>query len=119
MKTNQNLFNFVDMLKVSNDEINHIAAQDWTLDELTAFADFIRGLGKWWGISKMEELYRDFCRKANNYSNTCAMVSVEELYDKETDWIDDLFLEAKIAAEDMAAELVLYSGIQFFSEVHR
>lgn len=119
MKTTPNLFNFVDMLKVSNDEINHIAAQDWTFDELRDFAGFIRGLGKWWGIPKMEELYRNFCNKANNYSNTCAMISVEELYDKEADWIDDLFLEAKIAAEDMAAELVLYSGVRFFSEVHR
>ena len=117
MKTTQNLFNFVDMLKVSNNEINKIAAQDWTFDELRDFVWFIRGLGKWWGIPKMEELYRVFCDKANNYSNTCAMASVEEI--ENADWVDDLFFDAKVAAEDMAAELVLYSGVQFFSEVHR
>lgn len=117
MKTTPNLFNFVDMLRVSNNEINKIAAQDWTFDELRDFVDFIYLLGKQYRLSKMEELYRDFCRKANNYSNMCAVASLEEI--ENADWVDDLFLDAKLAAEDMAAELVLYNGIQFFSEVHR
>lgn len=117
MKTTQNLFNFVDMLKLSGNEINKIAAQDWTFDELRDFVDFLRCLGKMYRLSKVEELYRDFCAKANNYSNMCAIATLEEI--ENADWVDDLFLTAKLAAEDMAAELVLYSGIPFFSEVHR
>lgn len=117
MKTTQNLFNFVDMLKLSNNEINNITAQDFTLDELVDFADFLAMLGEHFRIKTLKEQYKDFVYWVNHYNRTCECMTLEEV--ETSEWLDEQFLELKIKVEDMATALVLDSGNPFFSEVHR
>lgn len=117
MKTTSNLFNFVDMLRVSNDEINKISAQDFTLDELIEFENFLHLLGKYYQVDNIEQMHRDFCYHANAFSNKCNIASIMEI--ETVDWLDEDFFGLKIMVEDMAASLVLYSGKPFFSEVRR
>jgi hypothetical protein len=102
------------------DMVNHIAEQDWTADELEAFADFIRDMAALHGESRIAgEMYRDYKRYLTHYNEIVGFSSLEELEDPESSWLDDSFFTVKLAVEDMAAELVLYSGSrQYFSDAY-
>lgn len=117
MKTNSNLFNFVDMLRLHDDAVNKIAAQDFTLDELVEFENFLVTLGKAYGATNIDKLHRDFCYYANQFEMKTAQASMDEI--ENADWLDEDFLNLKLQVEDMAALLVFNTGNGFFSEVRR
>lgn len=117
MKTNSNLFNFVDMLRLHDNAVNKIAAQDFTLDELVEFENFLVTLGKAYGATNIDKLHRDFCYYANQFEMKTAQASMDEI--ENADWLDEDFLNLKLQVEDMAALLVFNTGNGFFSEVRR
>lgn len=117
MKTNSNLFNFVDMLRLQGDAVNKIAAQDFTLDELVEFEKFLVTLGKAYNASNIDELHRDFCYYANQFEMKTAQASMDEI--EEADWLDADFFNLKLQVENMAALLVFDTPNGFFSEVRR
>ena len=119
MKTTANIFNYIAMLKLEHDEVNHIAEQDFTLDELKEFEYFVHTLGTAYNAGKsFEEKHSDFVSWANNYERICDNMSLEEI--EEADWLDEEFLTLKVMVEDMASMLVL-DGVAggFFSEARR
>jgi len=118
LNTTNNLHNHVALLSVS--AVNHIAAQDWTLDELSAFADFIRDIAALHGETRIAgDMYRDYKRYLHYYNEVVEASSLEELEDPKSTWIDDKFFLVKLAVEDMAAELVLYSASRcYFSDAY-
>ena len=109
MRTNNNIFNFVDMLRLQGDAVNKIAAQDFTLDELVEFENFLVTLGKAYSASNIDKLHRDFCYYANQF----------EMKTENADWLDEDFLNLKLQVENMAALLVFDTADGFFSEVRR
>lgn len=117
LSTKNNLFDHVNLLRVQH--INHIAAQDWTLDELDAFVAFVHDLAeRYSGDKAIDQLYRDYLWYSNRYKETLKYISVEELEDPTNTWIDDEFLTCKLVAEDMAAELVLYSASDYVKNIY-
>lgn len=116
MKTTANFFNFVDMLKLEHDEINNIAAQDFTLDELDELEKLLYVLGKGYDIDDIEEMHKRYLSEHNQYDMSFKNITLEEL--DNADWLDEQFFTLKIIAEDMAAALV-FNGHGFFSEARR
>ena len=116
--TTDNIHNHVMLLTCS--AVNHIAAQDWTVEELEAFADFVRDMAALHGQTRIAgEMYRDYKRYLARYSETVEMATLEELEDPNSEYIDNQFFCVKLAVEDMAAELVLYSGArEYFSDAY-
>lgn len=117
MKTNPNIFNFVDMLRLHDDAVNKIAAQDFTLDELVEFENFLVTLGKAYGATNIDKLHRDFCYYANQFEMKTAQASMDEI--EEADWLDADFFNLKLQVENMAAILVFDTPNGFFSEARR
>lgn len=118
LSTANNIHDHVMLLTVN--AVNHIAAQDWTLDELEAFADFIRDIAALHGETRIAgEMYRDYKRYLHYYNEVVEVATMEELEDPDAAWIDDKFFLVKLAVEDMAAELVLYSASRhYFSDAY-
>ena len=117
LSTKNNLFAHVELLKIEN--VNDIASQDWTGDELEAFVEFLHYMATAYNENRALEIYKDFVYKLNSYYNMVAMATLEELEDKEdTPWIDEAFHAAALAAEDMAAELVLYGNREYFKNIY-
>lgn len=119
MNTTANIFNYIEMLKLENNEVNHIAEQDFTLDELKEFEYFVYTLGTAYNAGKnFEEKHNDFMRWTANYEHICDNMSLEEV--EEADWLDEEFFTLKAIVEDMASMLVL-DGVAggFFSEARR
>lgn len=117
MKTSENFFNFVDMLRLQDNAVNKISAQDFTLDELVEFEKFLVTLGKAYNASNIDKLHRDFCYHANQFEMKTARASMDEI--ENADWLDEDFMSLKIQVEDMAALLVFDTANGFFSEVRR
>ena len=117
MRTNNNIFNFVDMLRLQGDAVNKIAAQDFTLDELVEFENFLVTLGKAYGAVNIDKLHRDFVYYANKFEMKTAQASMDEI--ENADWLDEDFLNLKLQVENMAALLVFDTADGFFSEVRR
>ncbi len=116
MKTTANFFNFVDMLKLEHDEVNNIAAQDFTLDELDELEKLLYVLGKGYDIDDIENMHKHYLSEHKQYDMSLKNITLEELDD--ADWLDEQFFTLKIIVEDMAAALVFnYRG--FFSEARR
>ena len=118
LNTANNIHNHVALLTCS--AVNYIAAQDWTLDELEAFADFIRDIAALHGETRIAgEMYRDYKRYLHYYNEAVEVATLEELEDPTSTWLDDKFFLVKLAVEDMAAELVLYSASRcYFSDAY-
>lgn len=118
LNTANNIHNHVALL--SCQAVNHIAAQDWTLDELEAFAEFVRDIAALHGETRIAgEMYRDYKRYLHYYNETIEVATLEELEDPDSTYIDDKFFLVKLAVEDMAAELVLYSASRhYFSDAY-
>lgn len=117
LSTKNNLFSHIELLKIEN--VNDIGSQDWTGDELEAFAEFLFHMATQYNENRVLEIYRDFIYKLNNYYNLVAIATLAELEDKEnTPWIDEAFHAAALAAEEMAAELVLYSNREYFKNIY-
>jgi len=118
LNTADNVHAHVALLSVN--AVNHIAAQDWTLDELEAFADFVRDMAALHGESRIAgEMYRDYKRYLHYYNETMEVATLEELEDPDSTYLDDKFFLVKLAVEDMAAELVLYSASRhYFSDAY-
>ena len=117
MKTTNNLFNFVDMLRLQGDAVNKISAQDFTLDELVSFENFLVTLGKAYGAVNIDKLHRDFCYYANQFEMKTAQASMDEI--ENADWLDADFFNLKLQVENMAALLVFDTPDGFFSEMRR
>lgn len=116
MKTNPNFFNFADMLRLHHNEVNNIAAQDFTLDELDELEKLLYVLGNGYNISNIENMHKDYLSEHKQYELSLKHTTLEELDD--ADWLDEQFFRLKIIVEDMAAALVFdYRG--FFSEARR
>jgi len=118
LSTHNNLHNHIALLSCT--AVNHIAAQDWTSEELDAFANFVRDIAALHGETRIAgEMYRDYKRYLHYYNEAVEAASVEELEDPTSTYLDDKFFLVKLAVEDMAAELVLYSASrQYFSDVY-
>lgn len=116
MKTNANFFNFADMLRLGHDEINNIAAQNFTLDELDELEKFLYILGTGYNVNNIDEMHKDYLWKHNQYEMSVKNIPMEELDD--ADWLDEEFFTLKLIVEDMANTLVL-DGPCFFSEARR
>ena len=116
--THNNLHNHIALL--SCNAVNHIAAQDWTLDELEAFADFVRNIAALHGETRIAgEMYRDYKRYLHHYNEAIEVATLDELEDPSNTYFDNQFWVVKLAVEDMAAELVLYSASrQYFSDAY-
>ena len=100
--------------------VNHIAEQDWTAEELEAFADFIRDIAALHGETRIAVgMYGDYKRYLYWYNEAIRVASLEELEDSASTYLDDKFFLVKLAVEDMAAELVLYSASKcYFSDAY-
>lgn len=118
LSTHNNIHNHIAML--SCHAVNHIAEQNWTLDELEAFADFVRDMAALHGENRIAgEMYRDYKRYLHYYNETMEVASLDELEDPASTYLDDKFFLVKLAVEDMAAELVLYSASRcYFSDAY-
>ena len=118
LNTTNNIHAHVKLLSCQS--VNYIAAQDWTLDELEAFADFIRDIAALHGETRIAgEMYRDYKRYLHYYNEAVEVATLEELEDPTSTWLDDKFFLVKLAVEDMAAELVLYSASRcYFSDAY-
>ena len=118
LSTKNNLHDHTALLSCA--AVNHIAAQDWTADELDAFANFIRDMAALHGETRIAgEMYRDYKRYLHYYNEAVEIATMEELEDTNSTYFDDKFFLVKLAVEDMAAELVLYSASrQYFSDVY-
>ena len=116
--TTNNLHNHIALL--SCQAVNYIAAQDWTADELEAFADFVRDIAALHGETRIAgEMYRDYKRYLHRYNEAVEVATLEELEDPSNTYLDNQFWVVKLAVEDMAAELVLYSASrQYFSDAY-
>ncbi len=116
--TTNNIHNHIALL--SCQAVNHIAAQDWTLDELEAFADFIRDMAALHGEIRIAgEMYRDYKWYLHCYNEAVEVATLEELEDPSNTYFDNKFWIVKLAVEDMAAELVLYSASRhYFSDAY-
>lgn len=65
------------------------------------------------------EMYDKYQWYRHQYSETIEVATLEELRDPENTYLDGKFLSVKLAAEDKAAELVLYSGSRhYFSDAY-
>lgn len=116
MKTNPNFFNFVEMLKLEHNEVNNIAAQDFTLDELDELEKLLYILGKGYDIDDIETMHKDYLWNRNQYKLSLENTPLEEL--DNADWLDEQFFTLKHTIENMAAALVFdYRG--FFCEARR
>lgn len=118
LATKNNLHNHVALLSCA--AVNHIAEQDWTADELDAFADFIRDMAALHGETRIAgEMYRDYKRYLHYYNEAIEVATLEELENPACTYFDDKFYLVKLAVEDMAAELVLYSASRhYFSDTY-
>lgn len=118
LSTKNNLHNHIALLSCQN--VNHIAEQDWTTEELEAFADFVRDIAALHGQMRIAgEMYRDYKFYLARYSETVKFATLEELENPNSEYIDNQFFCVKLAVEDMAAELVLYSGAhEYFSDAY-
>jgi len=118
MSTHNNIHNHIAMLTCS--AVNHIAEQDWTAEELEAFADFVRDIAALHGENRIAVgMYGDYKRHLYWYNEDIKAASPEELEDPASTYLDDKFFLVKLAVEDMAAELVLYSASrQYFSDAY-
>ena len=117
MKTSENFFNFVDMLRLQDNAVNKISAQDFTLDELIEFEKFLVTLGKAYNASNIDKLHRNFRDCVSDYEKKIARASMDEI--ENADWIDEDFFNLKLQVEDMAALLVFDTANGFFSEARR
>ena len=118
LSTVNNIHNHIALLTCQ--AVNHIAEQDWTLDELEAFADFIRDMAALHGENRIAVgMYGDYKRYLYWYNEAMEVVTMEELEDAKSTYLDDKFFLVKLAVEDMAAELVLYSASKcYFSDAY-
>lgn len=116
--THNNIHNHIALLTCQ--AVNHIAEQDWTLDELEAFADFIRDMAALHGENRIAVgMYGDYKKYLYWYNEAMEVVTMEELEDAKSTYLDDKFFLVKLAVEDMAAELVLYSASKcYFSDAY-
>ena len=118
LSTKNNLHDHTALLTCT--AVNHIAAQDWTADELDAFANFVRDMAALHGETRIAgEMYRDYKRSLHYYNQAVEIATMEELEDPNSTYFDDKFFLVKLAVEDMAAELVLYSASRsYFSDAY-
>ena len=120
---NHNFFTYSELLKIEN--LNDITKQNFTLDELKHFADFIVDLtavGD--GLPEVEqkeliELKRDFDYWADDYEELMSLLPLEVLYNPSETWIDERFTELKIKVADMAWMLVYNSRSNFFKDIYK
>lgn len=117
MKTSENFFNFVDMLRLQDNAVNKISAQDFTLDELVEFEKFLVTLGKAYNASNIDKLHNLFCDCTDDYEMKIARDSMDDI--ENADWVDEDFFDLKLQVEDMAALLVFDTANGFFSEARR
>lgn len=117
MKTSENFFNFVDMLRLQNDAINKISAQDFTLDELVEFEKFLVTLGKAYNAPNIDRLHQLFRDCTSDYEMKIAQASLDEI--ENAYWVDGDFFDLKLQVEEIAATLVFDTANGFFSEARR
>lgn len=117
MKTSENFFNFVDMLRLQDNAINKISAQDFTLDELIEFEKFLVTLSKAYNASNIDKLHQLFSDCVSDYEKKVTYASMDEI--ENADWIDEDFFDLKLQVEEMAALLVFDTANGFFSEARR
>lgn len=117
MKTTANFFNFVEMLKLEHDEVNNIAAQNFTLDELDEFERFLYVIGKAYNAPDIEKMHNHYLYTSKSYTISCNNASMSEI--ESADWLDEDFMNLKLQVEEMAALLVFDTANGFFSEARR
>lgn len=119
MKLNANLHNYVNLLTVSNMNVVNIRNQDFTLDELKDFANFLHVLNTAYNDSNkdIEDCFRWFGYAVKNYESLIESLPEDVLSDVNYTGLDEEFLDLKCRIEDIACELVLNGNINFFSDV--
>lgn len=117
LATKVNLFNHTNLIRVEH--INHIAEQDWTADELSEFVFFLNSIaGEYRTLCPtLDEKFKHFEYLLDRWDALMEALPVEEIEDKSNTWLDDRWFSVKIAAEDIAAELVL-EGPHYFSNAY-
>lgn len=118
-KFNANLFNYANLLSVSNGNVINISKKDFTLDELKDFVSFMEVMNKAYNHDNKDvrEEISFFRYMAEDYERFMDTVPLAILESGSDEWIDEQFLSLKIQAADIACELVLHGNSDFFSDI--